>query len=63
MNNRKYSRRKYITKEINRPVTKLEEGALYSHPLSSLPTEANGSWGMWKLISYVSLNMDSMTHS
>ena len=47
----------YITKEMNQHVTKWEEGALYSHPLSSLTIKAHESWGMWKLISYVSLNM------
>ena len=44
----------YITKEMNLLVTKWEEGALYIHPLSSLTTKAQESWGMWKLISYVS---------
>ena len=34
--------------------TRWEEGALYSHPLSSLTTKAHESWGMWKLVSYVS---------
>ena len=30
----------YITKEMNQLVTKWEEGAFYSHPLSSLTTKA-----------------------
>ena len=33
-------RDRYITKEINRLITKQEVGALYSHPISSLTTEA-----------------------
>ena len=49
----KILKKMYITKEINRLVTKYEEDALYSQPLSSLTTKAHGSWGMWKLISYV----------
>ena len=60
----------YITKEINRHITKWEEGDLYKSPSLFINYRrswllGHGSWGMWNVETHqlCVIEYDSMTHS